>query len=303
MSMHTIHRPSRQSAIPAYKENAVLQLIIASGSTFIMYHFTRIIMLVAGMENKEVLHLLEPNIGLPAIGHYAAKAWTILTYGWVHPGFWDWFTNMIWLFCFGSVFQSLAGYKQLIPLYVTGLILGGACYLGGQFIPIAALQPGNMFFMGAGAGVTAAGIASLALEPKHRMHLSTAFSIPMVVVVAVYLLLNTIVAWPDHVPVLMIHAGGAIAGLIYAAVLKSGRRPGNYIYDTMDRIGSIATPNEERIKDRNHPKRNEVLRNMYEAKAGISQHSIDEILDKINEQGYRSLSREERDILVRAGKD
>ena len=42
---------------------------------------------------------------------------------------------------------------------------------------------------------------------------------------------------------------------------------------------------------------------MYEAKHGITQSRIDEILDKINQKGYNSLSKEEKEALLRAGKD
>lgn len=301
--MHTIHRSSRQSAIPAYSENAVLQLIIASGVTFIMYHFTRIIMLIVGVEQAQVFQWMVPNVSLPAIGNYMAKAWTILTYGWVHQGFWEWVTNMIWLFCFGSVLQSLAGFRQVIPLYILALLTGGAFYLAGQFIPIAGFHPGNTYFAGAGAAVTACGIAALALAPAHRMNIGISFSIPMVIVVAVYLLLNLIIVFSGDMPVLMIHAGGAAAGLLYAWRLKKGDRPGDYIYDVLNSVGRLGTPNEEKIKALRNKKRNEVMRKITHTPAGVGQHRIDEILDKINEHGYRSLTAEEKDILMRAGKE
>jgi hypothetical protein len=47
----------------------------------------------------------------------------------------------------------------------------------------------------------------------------------------------------------------------------------------------------------------DILRQMYEPKKGISQQHIDDILDKINAQGYHSLSKAEKDILLRASKD
>jgi hypothetical protein len=42
---------------------------------------------------------------------------------------------------------------------------------------------------------------------------------------------------------------------------------------------------------------------MYEPKNGISQQRIDDILDKINLRGYNALSKEEKDVLQRAGKE
>jgi hypothetical protein len=42
---------------------------------------------------------------------------------------------------------------------------------------------------------------------------------------------------------------------------------------------------------------------MYQTSQGISQHRIDEILDKINQKGYNSLTKEEKEMLLRAGSE
>lgn len=301
--MYTMPKRSQYAAIPRYSENAVLQLIIASGVTFVMYHFTRIIMLILGVEQQQVFQWMVPNTALPELKFFLTKCWTILTYGWIHAGFWDWFTNMIWLFSFGSVLQSMVGHRQIIPLYILGLIGGGIFYLLGQFIPGTAFQATNAWFTGAHAGITALAAAAIVLTPNHRMQFSATFSIPLGVVLVVYLMLNLLIAVPDKLYIAMIHVGGAVAGTTYAMQLRRGYRPGDWIYNTLSRVERIATPDEEKILERRNKKRNEILRTMYEAKGGITQQRIDEILDKIIDKGYHSLTREERDVLLRASKD
>ncbi len=296
--MHTSYKQSIQSAIPRYEHNAVLQLIIASGVTLIMYHFTRIVMLTMNIDQAQVYEWLVPNVSLPEVGQFIKKPWTLFTYGWVHEGFWAWATNMIWLYCFGSVLQSISDYKQLIPLYLFGLTMGGIFYLGGQFIPNHLFEAQTPFFMGAEAGVTSFGIAALVVSPRHRMYLAPQFTIPIIIIVAVYLLLHVVMALPSDVPLLMLHAGGAVAGIIYGWQLRRGALPGNFIYAAFSRIESIATPDERKIASQRKKKREQIV-----AQHSNEQNLIDALLDKINERGYNALSREEKETLKRIGRD
>lgn len=152
--------------IPTYRVNAALQLIVATSSTFIMFHMARISMYMVHIEKTEVFNTLFPNFALSSLVDFKHKAWTIITYGWVHEGFWLWFTNMIWLYCFGSILQHLAGYKQLIPLFVYALLAGGIFYVSSQYIPIPALHPAvGHYFFGAQAGVMAFAGASTNTRP------------------------------------------------------------------------------------------------------------------------------------------
>jgi membrane associated rhomboid family serine protease len=300
--MKTIYKKQSHPLIPSYRENGALQLIIASGSAFIMFHFIRVIMITMHVGKEEIFSMMFPNFGLSTIRLFQTKFWTILTYGWLHHGFFDWVTNMIWLYCFGSILQSVAGYKQVIPLFVYALLVGGGFFLTSQLLSETMLSPANNYFMGSQAGVLALGIAALTLVPRYRLHLTPNFSIPLVIIVGIYVLLDIMVFLPDQLNVLALCLGGLLTGFIYATLLKRGSRPGEWVYDMLDRAAAIVTPNEG-ISMKRSKKRMEVLRTMYEPKKGISQHRIDDILDKINEHGYHSLTREEKDILLNASKD
>ncbi|RYZ55272.1 MAG: rhomboid family intramembrane serine protease [Sphingobacteriales bacterium] len=301
--MKTIYRKSTHPLIPGYHENGALQLVAASGVTFILFHFTRIMLLMMEHDKQEVFNLLFPNLGLNTLEMLKHKWWTVITYGWVHHGFFDWFTNMIWLYCFGSVLQNLCGYRQLIPLFAIAIIAGGAFYEASQLFYVPDGDHSAQYFFGAQAGVLALGVAALTLSPKYRLHIAPGFSIPLPLVVGIYLVLDIIVYLPDQLNSIVLCLGGALTGFIYAQVIKQNYNPGEWIYDTLGKVQNIATPNEEEFKEKKSTKRIELLRQMYEPKKGISQQRIDDILDKINEFGYHSLSREEKDVLFRAGKD
>lgn len=301
--MKTIYRRPVQSLIPPYKENGALQLVAATGVTFIMFHFVRIAMLLMEMEKDFVFNAMYPNIGLSDKATFLNKFWTIFTYGLAHHGFWDWITNVIWMYCFASVLQNLAGYKQVIPLFVYALVVGGGFYIGSEFLAPNIFDKPHVYFLGAQAGVISLGFAAFVLMPSYRLHITPGFSIPLTLVLGIYVLLDIIVYVPGQMNVLMLCLGGAATGSVFALLLRNGYKPGEWIYKAMDKLEYLASPDEEALADKRSRKRMEVLRTMYEPKKGVSQNRIDEILDKINEHGYHSLSKEEKETLIRAGKE
>src|SRR3954471_8359866 len=149
--MNTSYRRSSSFRIPGYSQNAVLQLIVASGVGFIFYHGARVTLIVFGVPANAAQSTVIPWIALPALHDFLQHAWTILTYGWVHNGFLEWLSNMVWLYTFGNVLQNLVGFRQVIPTYVYGLTLGGLTCLAVQLIP--GLHIPSPFVMTASAGV------------------------------------------------------------------------------------------------------------------------------------------------------
>lgn len=302
--MYTFPKRAPSAAIPGYSENAVLQLIAFSGVTFVAYHFTLIVMLILGVSQPQVAIWMQSNTALPYVAQFGPKAWTLFTYGWIHLRFWEWFSNMIWLFALGSALQFLEGYKQVIPGYLLGLFVGGAFYLLSQLAPFSGIEPPAGGYVGATAGITAIAMAALTVAPGFRFQLVPTFYIPLGVMCTAYVLLNLIVIAQDRAYyAIPVHLGGILAGLAYGWQLRRGRKPGNAIYNALYQVERIVTPDEDAILERRNKKRNGVLRALYEAREGITQDRIDEILDKITEKGYESLSMDERDLLLRASKD
>jgi hypothetical protein len=136
------------------------------------------------------------------------------------------------------------------------------------------------------------------------LFLAPGLSLSLALICGIYLLLNVVVMAPREPYLLLLHLGGALTGLVYGWQLRQGSRPGNSLYNFLTRIGRFATPDEDRINARRAAAGGTAaLKRLYEARSGISQQRIDEILDKINDRGYGSLTREEKDLLLRAGKE
>lgn len=291
-------RRSPSFQIPGYSQNAVLQLIVASGAGFIMYHLARVTLIVFGFTNEGAMSTVIPYVGLAPAGNFLHHFWTILTYGWVHNGFFEWVSNMLWLYCFGNAVQILVGYRQVIPLYLYGLLGGAAVCLLAQLIPAEAF--GRSYYIMTGqAGIMALAAGALTIAPRYRFFLGENFSIPLVAVVAIYVVIA--MATHNTVPMIFLSLGGLLTGFLTMTALKNGKQPGAWLYRITGGANQWATPKEGAFGQRAGSRRNKVL-NTFRAKNDPDQQRVDDILDKINQRGYDSLTREEKDLLMRASK-
>jgi hypothetical protein len=195
----------------------------------------------------------------------------------------------------------LVGHKQVIPLFIYALIFGGVCYLLGQLLP-GEFGRSMLYILGPRAGLMALAAAAVTLTPGYRFYLTETFSIPLLVAAGVFAALM-ILGTGFFLPVIFMLVGGGLTGFGYIKLLQAGYRPGHWMYQVTGRIARTVTPDENAIWQKRNGRRNDVLHSMYEPKTGISQKRIDDILDKINQKGYNSLSSEEKDILMRAGKE
>lgn len=292
----------RRRGIPAYEQNAVLKIIIAFGVCFVFYKLTWAIMMVAGANPATFQGLFTDNLAMPAVQDYLYKFWTVITYGWIHNGFWMLFTNMIWLYAFGSLVQMLVGHKQVIPLVAYSIIVGGLFYQLSQFLPGDYFN-GRSYMFGAQAGVVGLSVAALKLAPDYRFYLTDTFKIPLVVIAIVFYVLQVMNANVNHegAPLFML-IGGAAMGYGYIKLLQSGVQPGAWMYGAVERINDSFEPDDTAAGNRKGSRRGKVMANVKKGSSGI-QNRVDEILDKINQEGYNSLTEEEKKILMKAGED
>ncbi len=299
-----MQKQSKSFTIPRYEENAALQLVAFTGVTFIMFHFARVLFLVFGHHKDTVFAMMYPNIGLSTIEVFKHKVWTIFSYGLAHHGFWDWLTNMVWAYCFASLLQTLTSYRQVVPLFMYALLGAGIFYFIGQEIApqVFALREGQ-YILGAYGGISALAVSVLILAPKQRLHLSEGFSIPALLIAAIYFALTLVSYWEQDKAILLLTAGGVCVGALFTLLLKNGYQPAEWIYNIIHSTEKKLTPKEDPLrKKREDAKRKEVLQTFYTPNDEITQERIDELLDKINENGYYTLTREEKATLKKAGK-
>lgn len=288
----TVKDSFRKFHIAQYNRNAVVQLIAASGVGFVGVHLLWISMIVYAVPQARANELSFRYVGMPGLELLPQRWWTVFTYAWCHRGFWEWLSNMLWLFCFGNVVQMLVGYKQVIPLFIYSVLAGGLAYAGIQSIPGQAL-PASSMMMGAQAGIIALMTAAVTLSPRYRIYFTDYFSIPLLLIAAIFTILMLLYNMYS-LPALGMLAAGALSGFVFIRLLRAGYRPGEWVYLLFERIGRTFTPKEKTPVFRSHS-------GSYNSARDNNQQAIDRILDKINERGYDSLSREEKEILRKAG--
>ena len=100
---------------------------------------------------------------------------------------------------------------------------------------------------------------------------------------------------------LCILIGGAVMGYLYVVLLRKGYQPGMWAYNLMSGVNNKFDIPENAHVNRKNTRRNKTM-SLYQPKPsqGITQSKIDEILDKINQKGYDSLSKDDKETLMKA---
>lgn len=100
---------------------------------------------------RVVLEWVYTHLGLmpqQAIFHF--EIWQLVTYSFIHAGFWHWFGNMLGIWMFGSTFEASWGMRRFLELFFTGVIgaalttviLSFAHILGNPTIPTVGASGG-----------------------------------------------------------------------------------------------------------------------------------------------------------------
>ncbi|WP_118972162.1 rhomboid family intramembrane serine protease [Taibaiella koreensis] len=307
--MKTVFTRQRRNLMSNYGQNALIQLIIANAVTFVLAYAMYVIVLVLSPNQQiEINHIaqkvtfhnvISPNIGLQPFQAFLHKPWTLLTYVWAHASFFTLLSNMLWLYCFGSVIQSLVGYREIIPLFIFSYILGGCLYLAATVIWPGLIYTGPA--LGATPAIMGFAFGAITLTPKFRFYLGDRFSIPLWAMLAIYLVLNLMNYAPNRYDMMILAAGGGLTGFAYIRLLRTGSKPGAWLYQSGSRIQGWFTPDEFNA-EKHQKKRLETFRQIQQ-KTRSREESIDLLLDKINQKGYDSLTAEEKEQLMKASKD
>lgn len=281
-----------------------ISLIVFVGLAFMkaMWYFSNPKDLALPLFNKNVLSLFV----MPADGNQLlSKPWAVLTQMFVHDNVWKVFANMLWLWCFGYILQDLTGNKRIVPLFVYGS-LGGALAFILAYNLIPALQPllPVATLIGASAGVMAVVVATTLTSPGYRIFPLIGGGLPLWVLTAFYIVSDLLTVSISDSGTLITHSAGALTGAVCTLFYKKGYDPGGWMNDFFEWVNNLFNPNK--------PKRGSSIKEElfyrstgepYKKTPNVTQERIDDILDKINQQGYSHLTEEEKDLLKRAGKE
>lgn len=220
-----------------------------------------------------------------------SKVYAWLTYQFLHLNFWHLLVNVLMLYFFGQLVYNQIGLKRFVPLYFLGGIFSAILYVGFSFILPDIYT--NLPLIGASGSIMTIMAAAAILFPNYPLKFFLLFDIQLKWIVAAIAFFNCLALFnPAGFPSAFIHLSGLLFGVIYIGLSQRGialEKPFNSLINFF-----LSFFNKK-------PK--QVFVNTKENSSKEThvdyQDKIDQILDKINEHGYNSLSKTEKDFLFK----
>jgi membrane associated rhomboid family serine protease len=287
--------------------NALVQLLVLNAIVFVVLKFVFIFFQLTDAPIESFYTHVYNWAVLPANPERIAwRPWTLISFMFTDHELFRFISNMFWLWSFGYILQDLTGNRKLIPIYLYGGVAGAVFFVLAHFIlPQARILADTDVLAGANCSIAAVAVATTVISPDYRIFPMISGGIPIWILTLVYLLVNFSGVPGGDMATYIAYAAGAGMGFIFIDQLRRGRDGSIWINQFFDWFGNLFNP-ETRKRPVN--KKDEFYYHVagtqpYKKIPNITQKRIDEILDKINQQGFRFLTSEEKEILRRAAEE
>ena len=229
------------------------------------------------------------------------KPWTLISYGFFHAGFFHLLFNMIVLNFAGRLFLTFFSQKQFLGLYLLSAIFAGIVFI----VSYSVFNLGqNTPIVGASGAIMAILVATATYSPFMNLRLLLIGNVKLWQFTFVILLIDLIQIFVENTGGHIAHLAGAFFGFVFVKLLQNGTdlsKGITFIFDIFaTNFGRKKTTPFKKVH-RNYTLKPEQTVSKIVTK-DKSQQQIDEILDKISQSGYDSLTKEEKEFLFRAGK-
>ena len=232
---------SNQKPLLGADNNALVALLAVNLVAFVLLGFFKVIYFLDGtpieLFYKNIFHLFT----LPTSGdQWLTQAWSLFTFNWIHDGFWELFTNMIWLTVFGYVLQMNQSNKHLFPIYFYAGLMGGLAYiamsfgLGSNFISFP--------LMGASMSVTAVVVATTFIAPRFKLIANIGSGIPLWMLSLLYFALQVAMLTKYQIANTLVAVISVGMGLVYVLLLKKGVDLGKWMHNLLHWLNNRAAP-------------------------------------------------------------
>jgi membrane associated rhomboid family serine protease len=253
--------------------------------------------------DNQVLQYFSMPAKLTKLGQ---RPWTLLTYMFSEISVMRMISNMLWLWAFGYILQDITGNKKLIPIYIYGGLLGSVFFIIANYVmpPLRPLIDGS-FILGANPATMAVAVATTTLAPDYRFFRNLNGGIPIWVLTLIYMLIDFAGVLSMNAAFSLAHLGGALAGFLFVFLLHQNIDGSVWMNNLYNWFANLFSPP---VKPGKAAIREKVFYNAdnrqpYKKTTHVTQQRVDEILDKINREGYRFLTDEEKNILKRASEE
>ena len=308
MSYHEQQYKRRLSLAQA--NNALILLIAINMIIFVILAFLFAVFHLRYESAAEAKHFYETNIlsqfALPAsLKDIGTKPWTILTHMFSHDNVWHILGNMLWLWVFGYIFLDLTGNRKIVPLYIYGALAGALAFvLAYNFLPGLKQSLPFVKALGASAGVMAIAAGVTTISPGYRIFPMLFGGIPVWVLMAVYLIIDLASIPLSNPGGHIAHLAGAFTGFLFIYFFRKGYDWSEWMNNFFDWVTNLFNPDKpKKGKDIKQELFYKSDKQPYRKTPNITEQRVNEILDKISQKGYSSLTDEEKEILKRASQE
>ncbi len=229
--------------------------------------------------------------------------WVFLTHMFLHIGFFHFLFNMLFLWWFGRILGDFLGDHRIYPVYLLAGMVGSIVFL------IAAPFSGAAIAYGASAAVMGIVAAAGTIAPDFNMRLMFIGNVRLKYIVLVLIALDVFALgsmsnFGGHIA----HLGGAFFGFIFIKMLQRGS-------DISEPVNKLFGWFQSLLSNQPRPKRKKTTMFARHIRQGQGQRRsdrspqpddhqkrLDVILEKIKDDGYDSLTAEEKEFLFQASK-
>lgn len=270
--------------------NIVEKIIIINVVIFVLTYLFNTLSFLFQIDGNFIVNWfsLQPDFGLLLF-----RPWTLVSYGFLHVGFFHILFNMLVLYYFGNLFMDFFNAKQFLTYMILGIISGGLVYmLSYNYLP--GLQTQESLLLGASAGVMSVVIGISSHIPHYSLRFRFIGNIKLLYIAVFFVTLDLVQIPAGNAGGHLAHLGGSLIGFMLTKYLNQGSNFIAWVEGLM--VKKDKRPLKTVYKNKE--------RSTYQPKESKSeqQKRIDSILDKISKSGYDTLSKEEKDYLFKAGK-
>lgn len=248
-------------------------------------------------------------VGLsPDYYHFWKAPWGIFSYTWRHVTLWHFAVNMIWLFWLGRIFLRYHSKEKLLTLYLIGGVMGGLFYiLTYQLFSLTSFAILAKPLVGSSAAVMAIvfGIAFYAKGERVQIPFAGRLKLSHIAITLLILDLLMLGSGQNNYGGHIAHLGGAFTGILWAVVLRQWKKDFTTPFIRLTNYISSFSPRSRRRKAKRTAWavtiKSDIEHNTSEREDDIEQ--IDQILDKIRQSGYESLTKEEKQLLFKSSRE
>jgi len=231
--------------------------------------------------------------------HLLWKPWSLFSYAFFHSGIMHIVFNMIVLNFSGRLFMTYFTAKQLLGLYVLSAVFAGICYMLVFYVLNI-----NAPIVGASAAIMAILVATTTYHPLMDLRLLLIGNVKLWHVTAVIIFIVLVQLRSENMGGHISHLSGALFGFIFIKLLQNGTDLSKGVFRFFGFFANLfqknkTTPFKKVHKNYTKPVEKSIPKIITKDK---SQQQIDEILDKISQSGYDSLTKEEKEFLFKVGK-